>query len=63
MVSLTPGLLGGGLLCHAEGLDLADVGVVELGHVRHVEPAAVQVGGADLHQAGHRYFFDRGRTC
>ncbi|MCY1411627.1 hypothetical protein D9M71_270160 [compost metagenome] len=26
--------------------------------MRDVEPAAVQVGGADLHQAGHRHFFD-----
>jgi hypothetical protein len=46
------------LLCDAESLQLGDVGRLELGHVRHVEPAAVQVGGADLHQAAHRHFFD-----
>ncbi len=54
---LDPGLLRRGLLGNAEGFHVGDVRLVELGHVRHVQPAAMQVGGADLHQAGHRHFF------
>ena len=57
-VSLTPALFCHALLADAKGLQVGDVSSVELGHVRHVQPAAVQVAGADLHQAGHRHFFD-----
>ncbi len=57
------GQLDAGLLCYGflgvtERFEFGDIGRVELRHVRHVQPAAVQVGSADLHQAGHRYFFD-----
>ena len=52
------GLLGSRLLVLAEGFQRADVGQVELGDMRHVEPAAVQVAGADLLQAGHVDGFD-----
>ena len=55
---LDAGLLRHGLLRDAECFQVGDIGRIELGHVWHVEPAAVQVGGADLHQAGHRHFFD-----
>ena len=50
---LDAGFLGSRFLLLAEGFQRADVGQVELGDVRHVEPAAVQVAGADLLQAGH----------
>ena len=54
---LNASLLGHGLLRNAEGFQFGDVGGVELGHVRHVQPAAVQVGSTDLRQAGQGHFF------
>ena len=55
---LDAGLLCNGFLSNTERFQLGDIRRVELRHVRNVQPAAVQVGGADLHQAGHRHFFD-----
>ncbi|MNF71502.1 hypothetical protein D3C84_534530 [compost metagenome] len=55
---LDAGLLCNGFLGNTERFELGDIRRVELRHVRYVQPAAVQVGGADLHQAGHRHFFD-----
>jgi len=46
-----------GFLRDAEGFQLGDVSLVELSHVRDVQPAAVQARRADLHQASHGHFF------
>jgi len=47
-----------GFLRDAEGFQLSDVSLIELSHVRDVQPAAVQARRADLHQASHGHFFN-----
>ena len=44
---------------HARGFHLGDVGLVELGHVRHVDPARVQPRARDLLDAAQRAALDR----
>lgn len=60
---LHAGLLGHGFLRNAERFQVGDIGLVELSHVRDVQPAGVQACRADLHQAGHRHFFDFAETA
>ena len=50
-------------LCNAESFQLSDVSLIELRHVRDVQPAAMQARRADLHQAGHGHFFDFTETA
>ncbi len=55
---LDAGLLCNGFLSDTERFQLGDISRIELSHVRDVQPAAVQARRTDLHQAGHRHFFD-----
>ena len=50
-------LLARCLLGLAEALHLGDVGFVELGHVGHVQPAALHVGSRGRHHARHGLTF------
>ena len=51
-------LFAGRFLAFTEGFHFGDVGIVELGYVRHVQPAALHVGGGGCHHAGHTFTLD-----
>src|SRR5471032_3602702 len=55
---LDASLFCNGFLGNTESFQLGDVSLIELSHVRDVQPAAVQASRAQLHQASHRHFFD-----
>ena len=60
---LDPGLLGDGFLRLAEAFQFADIRQIKLGDMGHIQPTAMDVGCADLLQAGHVPGFDLAKAA